>query len=56
MVTQQEGAHSSENNKEKVSITDLQSKLLDLEAKLEEYRERADQDKEVNRRVARDPW
>ena len=51
----QEGAgsapHSPENNKEKVSTTDLQSKFLDLEAELQEFMKRIDQDKEINTKL-----
>ena len=39
VVTHQEEANNPESNKQKVSITDLQSKLLSFEAELKEYRD-----------------
>ena len=39
IVTHQEEANNPESNKQKVSITDLQSKLLSFEAELKEYRD-----------------
>ena len=40
-----------QNLEEKVSITDLQSKLLGFETELEEYRKRACQDKQITTKL-----
>ena len=50
IVTHQEEAKNLDN-KQKVSIKDLQSKLLGFEAELEEYRKRACQDKQITTKL-----